>query len=741
MNQAIKPPNSDTAQAIAFLEAAHPRGPWHLVAMGPKGDTPESRTFGADQVEAMAAWIDERQGVMNLYWHVNQLLASVAHKKAKKEDVHAAAFLHSDIDRLDDELLGRLMALEPRPTVTIMSGGGYQIFYKLADPTTDLDDVESRNKALARTLGGDNCHNIDRIMRLPGTVNMPNQKKMAAGRVPTLAYVVEADWTRVYTPDRFPLAAAAPAKKEPATDVLRAWQIDPVGLDALPDTVTPEIRALLQRGDDPERPMNGENPRYPSRSEAVFRAAAALTRAKCPLEVVAGILINPALGISASVLEKRYPKVHALKQARAAKEAVDGAWPDVTRSGQPRPTMRNAVLALRKLELAFSYDRFNYRKMVEGRVVEDVDGEVSDDICVALRALVIEEFDFDPGAENVRDAVSQLCIQNSFHPVRQMLDALAWDGVPRLDHILVRYFGAEDTPFIRKVGAITLIAAVRRVRQPGVKFDQALILEGPQGSGKSSALEILAGPKFHSDQEILTLDTQGQMQMLEGVWLYEISEILGFRKAEIEKTKAFLSRRVDRSRMSYGRFKESRPRQVIFIGTTNESRYLRDPTGNRRFWPVKTGVIDLDALRRDRDQLLAEAAHREAGGESIILPEELWATAAAEQAERMEEDPWEAALAKVEGTAAGEIVRVPTNELLTRWLEIPLGHQTQNDMKRARAVMEQLGWQPAKWKDRGKTVRGYVRPKPDVHRNDPKLKRKKALPSLGLAGSNKEPKF
>jgi predicted P-loop ATPase len=167
------------------------------------------------------------------------------------------------------------------------------------------------------------------------------------------------------------------------------------------------------------------------------------------------------------------------------------------------------------------------------------------------------------------------------------------------------YLGAEPTPLNKAIGRIVLLAGVRRIRRPGSKFDTIMVLEGPQGGGKSTAIKMLAGPENFSDQELLTLDAKAQMEALEGVWILEIAELEGISRADTAKVKAFASRSDDNARPAYARFKEKRPRQTIFIGTTNDDKYLRDMTGNRRFWPVKIGQIDLEALARDRDQLWA----------------------------------------------------------------------------------------------------------------------------------------
>ena len=150
------------------------------------------------------------------------------------------------------------------------------------------------------------------------------------------------------------------------------------------------------------------------------------------------------------------------------------------------------------------------------------------------------------------------------------------------------------------------------------------------------AISVLAGADNFSDQEILHLEAKAQIEAVEGVWIYELAELAGLKRADTTRVKAFASRRVDQARLAYGRFPEKRPRQFILIGTTNDEKYLHDRTGNRRFWPAKTGEIAVEALRRDRDQLWAEAAFIEANGVSLTLDEGLWAAAREQQNARME---------------------------------------------------------------------------------------------------------
>ncbi|MBZ9963742.1 VapE domain-containing protein [Mesorhizobium sp. BR1-1-2] len=714
MHKTFVIPDGNTDETVEFLVNMFPGQPRHLVAIPLRGRI-EALTFAAYEEEAMRQWIDAVQREDNLYFHVNRLRPSVRNKKATKRDVAAALFIHVDID--DPGAEERLLSFRPCPTAVVFSGGGYHGYWKLKDPADDLVRVEAINMTIAKALGGDKCHNVDRIMRLPGTVNIPSTKKEKAGRRPELARLVKADWSLIYSLDDFP-EGGGPEPTGSKNEVAQDAPVVSVSMDELPQSLLPVTRTLIELGDDPERPRESESPRFRSRSEVVFRIACDLARAGCPETQIAGVLINPAFGISRSILEKRKPVQYALRQARSALAAVSNGWPDCDMSGHPKATMRNTVIALQRLGFTFSHDLFRHRKVVNGEMLDEHEGEISDDACALLRKFIIEAFGFDPKAENVRDAVTQLCLEHTFHPVRQMLDALTWDGIPRIDRWLASYMGAEDTPLNRAIGRIMLIAAVRRVRDPGVKFDTIIIFEGKQGTGKSTALRILAGPGNHSDNELLTLDTKAQMEAMEGVWIYELSEMSGLSKSEVERMKAFASRDVDRARMSYGRFSEARGRQTIFVGTTNEHKYLKDRTGNRRFLPVKTGLIDLEALRRDRNQLWAEAAKLEAERQSIVLPQELWAIAAAEQEDRLEDDPWQEKLAIVRGKAVGDEVRAYTAELLGELLEIPLERQHNGHAKRLTALMRELGWEPGKFKVAGKTLRGFHRPRSEDHVDD-----------------------
>lgn len=226
------------------------------------------------------------------------------------------------------------------------------------------------------------------------------------------------------------------------------------------------------------------------------------------------------------------------------------------------------------------------------------------------------------------------------HPVRDYLTGLAWDGTPRLDAWPVTYLGAEDTRLHRAMGAMWMISAVARIMRPGCKADHMLILEGPQGIRKSTALKALASDEWFTD-ELAELGSKDAAQQMRGVWIIEMAELDAIGRTDVSRIKAFLTRTTDRYRPPYERYVVTVPRQCVFAGTVNPDTYLRDETGNRRFWPVRCGDIDLDALRRDRDQLWAEAVVRfNAGSAWWMEDKELAVLAGVAQEARVQPDSW-----------------------------------------------------------------------------------------------------
>lgn len=247
----------------------------------------------------------------------------------------------------------------------------------------------------------------------------------------------------------------------------------------------------------------------------------------------------------------------------------------------------------------------------------------------------------------ILSAITKVADDRAYHPVREYLDGLpTWDGVPRLDTLLIDYLGAEDNEYVRQVTRKTLCAAIARVRNPGCKFDTVLTLCGPQGIGKSTLIGKI-GMEWFSDSLNLS-DTRDKTaaEKLQGYWIIEISEMAGIGNAGIKTLRSFITTQDDRYRASYGRRVSSHPRQCILIGTTNsEEGYLNDVEGGRRFWPVNTPCIGKkkvwDMTQEDVDQIWAEAKRRVEEGEPLILSGEVAEEAARRQKAAMVSDPRE----------------------------------------------------------------------------------------------------
>jgi len=230
-----------------------------------------------------------------------------------------------------------------------------------------------------------------------------------------------------------------------------------------------------------------------------------------------------------------------------------------------------------------------------------------------------------------------------FHPIKDYFDTLSWDGVPRIDSVLIDYLGAEDNIYTRSVTRKTLIAAVTRIYKPGIKFDTVLVLNGPQGIGKSTLFAKLGGKWFSDSLTVADMKDKSAAEKLQGYWILELGELAGLRKLDVEIVKSFLTRTDDKFRQSYGTVVESHPRNNIIVGTTNsESGFLRDITGNRRFWPVRVhGNSRLSVFgmtQQTIDQIWAEALEMYRSGEELTVSDEVAAMAYVQQQQAMEAD-------------------------------------------------------------------------------------------------------
>ena len=305
----------------------------------------------------------------------------------------------------------------------------------------------------------------------------------------------------------------------------------------------------------------------------------------------------------------------------------------------------------------------------------------------------IQEYMQLSGLEKVgKDVVHQgadiMALERSYHPIRDYLNSLQWDGVPRLETWLHKYLGAEPTPYTAGIGKMFLVAMVVRIFRPGCKVDYMVVLEGPQGGRKSTACSILGGRWFSDNLPDLRVG-KDVSQHLNGHWLIEVAEMSALQNAEAAALKAFITRTEERYRPSYGRKEVIEPRQCVFIGTTNKQAYLRDETGGRRFWPIKVGAIDTDAFARDRNLLFAEAVIAFRGGATWWPDADFEAQhIRAEQEARFEGDEWETLILGW----LGERERTTTYEIAHQALDIETPKIGMPEQRRISAVMQRIGW-------------------------------------------------
>ncbi|WP_407174433.1 VapE domain-containing protein [Bradyrhizobium sp. STM 3562] len=772
-------------RAIEFLMHLRPAGPWQLTAINPRVNN-DIITRTIRSPEAARRFISEHDGKRNLHFSVNPV--RVENRKASKPDVAAIEFVLADLDPRDEEpsdaakdrYLTSLKAFQPAPTFVIDSGNGVQALWRLDQPiplpkpvkAVDpkgapiwglapeaqiiVDDVEARAKAVMEKLGSvAGTQNIDRIMRLPWTKNLPNPVKLKKGRKPCQSSLLSSDGSVCKLED-FPVpskerntnssnggnASANNTRTGKASidwavvEQHRGWL---KGAADLPSDFSGKGRAIIAHsGNLKDLNFDLQHAKvlakpYQSWSEVAFALAAIFkhdgrySNEQIAAALLADLQCNQHIGHQADkhrAIERLILRSH---EPPAGKVRTAGAlnWREQKKDGSPTPSMHNARLAITALGIECSYDTF-HNKLLFGfkddnvrHAIEHIFGEVTDNGIIALRQVMSDTFGFDLTDKHTRDAVISLALEHCFDPVVDMLAKAEanWDGINRLDRVAADYLNCEDTPlnaaFMRK----TMIAAAARARIPGIKFDTIPVLESEEGFNKSTALRVLAGDENFSDESIIGKNSREVQEQLAEIWIHENADLAGMKKAEVETVKAYASRMVDIARPAYGHFVKKQKRHSIEVGTTNSDRYLQSQTGNRRFWPLRVlKAIDIAKLKRDRLQLWGEAAHYQSQGESLVLDEALWGAAAAEQEARRVTDPWEDILRNMpdlttygywkdgvrhEGTRTiiydeRDEEKVIASHVLEYVLGIQPGSQTTQHTMRFATVMKKLGWERAK---------------------------------------------
>lgn len=366
---------------------------------------------------------------------------------------------------------------------------------------------------------------------------------------------------------------------------------------------------------------------------------------------------------------------------------------------------------------ALSYCEFSHRVLKTRTVPTGAEpGEWTDIDTVLLKLWWTSHGGREPTTQNVDDGVMAAAQRGRRHPVVDYLEGLEWDGTERLPHWLADYFGTQQTPYEAAVGTLWLISAVARVMSPGCKADGVLIIEGPQGIGKSTGLSVLGGEWF-SDAH-LVLGDKDALQQLQGVWILELSELDSLNKADTVKAKQFFSTAIDRYRPSYGRRTQGFPRQCVFAGTTNQDAYLRDATGNRRYWPVRATEIAIDALRAQRDQLWAEAVARYRRGEPWWPKGEVVELFREQQEQRFVADAWQDLIEQwVADIMRREQQHFTLGQILAGALRLEAHQMKPPEQVRVGLIMTALGWAKRKrtiTDEQGRKRRAYVYVRPEV---------------------------
>lgn len=343
---------------------------------------------------------------------------------------------------------------------------------------------------------------------------------------------------------------------------------------------------------------------------------------------------------------------YAALEEEAIEEATADEWLErleTEKNGDPKNTIANVVLILNndsRLVGRFAFNVFEQREIAIKPLPWDAKGvkvpRALEDADDAQLRLYLERRYGITGKGQIQDGLTVVVKNNSFHPVKDYLNALDWDGVKRLDDLFVNVLGAPGTAYTRAVTRKMFVAAVARIYQPGIKFEQVCVIVGRQGIGKSFTLQEM-GRKWFSDS-ISDLKGKEALEALQGAWIVELGELAGMRKADVETTKHFVSKREDRYRVAYGKRLAYHPRQVVFFGTTNEEDFLKDVSGNRRFWVINTldgspYMYAWDYLDEETiDQLWAEALELYDAGESLMLSSALEKEAKVIQDNHLEKD-------------------------------------------------------------------------------------------------------
>jgi predicted P-loop ATPase len=466
-------------------------------------------------------------------------------------------------------------------------------------------------------------------------------------------------------------------------------------VDSLSDNLTTGLDFLAQRvlsAGDPQQCY----------AEGLIRAAAAATGKECR-DLAAKLKATYGKDFSVNRFNAD------IRETRATLTKQSPTTLLTSETGAVKPILANAITQLSaSVDLAF--DSFSSFVTHQKPSPWGTDGRWRDIDDVAA-ANHLQHSGVSVSSALAHEAAYYLAHQKAFHPLRDWLVSLKWDGIPRICDLPAKYFGGPDTLYNQSICQAWMISAVARVIRPGCQVKYMLVLEGPQEQSKSRVLRALVNGHLDGDTGVQwfrdnmpDLDHKDLGQYMQGVWIIEIAELSAIRGKQWEKVKAFISSPRDTFRAPYGRNMQDYPRQCIFAGTTNEDQWGGDNSGLSRFWPLRPGKIDVDAVLCDRDQLWAEARFLYDEGRPWWLDAEQSQVARAEQEQRMPEDSWGARVSEAcEWYIGMGQDSVTVSEILTKISEGPTMAPVVG------RALSRLGWAMYREKD-GAKMRRYLRP-------------------------------
>jgi hypothetical protein len=595
--------------------------------------------------------------------------------RSKKNIVRTRAlFVDADSDEQAKRCIETFTACGATPSMAVKSGRGWHFYFCTDVPCDQFS--EWQKILINKVGTDPAVHDLPRVMRLPGTLHLkdPTNPRLVRlsrskksprwkfaelvatlGLSPTTATAGTPKKTNGAT-NVFPFLNAKPAAGFAALDATESLA-DGLGYDNRPLDLAPLVadtgcgfirEAMATGGKDYAQPlwnlttlvatfledgqalahkMGEQHPEYTAEStDALWERKLCERKGGLGWPGCNAIQSNgctdcatcPHLSKGKSPLNLTHP-VAPVADAPALltadpSPAPTSKWPDGQNSdtGRPKKEILNTIEAIKRSGITCTFDEFRREDRWTGHADKSFNGEIADRAVTVIGRNISKAFRFHPKDEELRKAIICACWDNKSNPVLSYFAGLKWDGTPRLDKLLHKYLGADDTPLNDAIGRKVVCAIVRRAKRPGCKFDQQLVLQGDQSIRKSTFCEDLAVfPDLYTDAGNLSADIKQQMEIGQGKQILEFPENAGSSRVARDRNKATLSRKIDRSRLAYGHFAIDTPRQWIPIATKNPGGYLNDPTGERRYWHVAVTRYAQDDFLADKDQLYAEAVARE----------------------------------------------------------------------------------------------------------------------------------